>query len=286
MDVRLHQDPDEFTALAKPFYASDPIQHTLALTVMARFLGRRPDVDPRMATLHDNGTLVGAALRTPPWPLIASGLPTDPARLDTFVAAWLDHDPDVSAVNGPRANAEALADAWMRHTGGGSHETMAGRLYRLGELTPPSTKGAVRAPTEHDFSLLAQWREAFQLEATGRVRDPGGAAAGVRSMLDGRDSVCLWHVEDTAVALAMASDPINGMSRIGPVYTPPEHRGNGYGSAVTAAASQQARDAGASSVVLFTDLANPTSNSIYQKIGYHPVYDSTEREFTRLPSTT
>ena len=71
-----------------------------------------------------------------------------------------------------------------------------------------------------------------------------------------------------------------------PVYTPPEHRGTGYGSAVTAAVSQHALDAGARDVILFTDLANPTSNSIYQKIGYRPVYDSTELEFTRLPSTT
>ena len=76
------------------------------------------------------------------------------------------------------------------------------------------------------------------------------------------------------------------MSRVAPVYTPPEHRANGYGSAVTAAVSQHVMNAGATSVVLFTDLANPTSNSIYQKIGYRPVYDSTELEFTRLPSTT
>jgi predicted GNAT family acetyltransferase len=63
------------------------------------------------------------------------------------------------------------------------------------------------------------------------------------------------------------------------VYTPPECRGKGYGSAVTAAASQWALDAGAENVLLFTDLANPTSNSIYQRIGYRPVYDSTELAF-------
>jgi len=76
------------------------------------------------------------------------------------------------------------------------------------------------------------------------------------------------------------------MSRVGPVYTPPAHRARGYGSAVTAAVSQRATEAGARDVILFTDLANPTSNSIYQKIGFRPVYDSTDLEFTRLPSTT
>jgi predicted GNAT family acetyltransferase len=286
MDVRLHQDPDEFTALAEPFYSTDPIQHTVALTVMARFLGHRPDVNPRMATLHDRRGLVGVALRTPPWPLIVSGLPTDPASLDTFMARWLEHDPDVPGVNGPREPAEAVADAWVRHAGGTVREVMAFRLFRLGELTPPVTKGQVRAATERDIPLLTQWREAFEIEAVGAIRDPGGTESAIARMLDSGDSVTVWDVDDTTVAWALASAPINGMSRVGPVYTPPEHRGNGYGSAVTAAVSQHATDAGASAVVLFTDLANPTSNSIYQKIGYRPVYDSTELEFTRLPSTT
>jgi predicted GNAT family acetyltransferase len=63
------------------------------------------------------------------------------------------------------------------------------------------------------------------------------------------------------------------MLRIGPVYTPPEFRGSGYASAVTAAVSLRAREAGAEEVLLCTDLANPTSNSIYRRIGYRPVED-------------
>jgi predicted GNAT family acetyltransferase len=75
--------------------------------------------------------------------------------------------------------------------------------------------------------------------------------------------------------------PAAGMSRIGPVWTPPEHRGHGYGSAATAAASRWALDADAAHVVLFTDLANPISNSIYPKIGYQPVHDVVDLAFDR-----
>ena len=76
---------------------------------------------------------------------------------------------------------------------------------------------------------------------------------------------------------SIAGLPYNrGMVRVGPVYTPPEHRRRGYGAAVTAAASQHALDAGAVQVVLFTDLANPTSNSVYQRIGYRPGDDFVE----------
>jgi hypothetical protein len=64
----------------------------------------------------------------------------------------------------------------------------------------------------------------------------------------------------------------NGI-RIGPVYTPPELRGRGYASALTAALTQRLLDEGRQFCFLFTDLANPTSNSIYQRIGYRPVSD-------------
>lgn len=285
MDVQHHEDPRTFKALAEPFYATDTLRHTVALTVMARFLDGQRTPKPHMATLHDDGKLIGVAFRTPPWPVISSGLPTDPDLLDTFIERWFEHDPDLPGASGPRENAEAVADAWTRRTNGSVHETMAGRLFRLGELTPPSTSGAARNATEDDIDLLIKWRTDFEVEAIGYLRSPEEVPATVRRMFELGDSVVIWEDHGEPVASAVASAPLGGMSRVGPVYTPPDHRTHGYGSAVTVAVSQQARAAGANDVILFTDLANPTSNSIYQKIGYRPVYDSTELEFTQLPST-
>lgn len=70
-----------------------------------------------------------------------------------------------------------------------------------------------------------------------------------------------------------------GQIRVAPVYTPAHLRGRGYASAVTAEASQAALDAGATEVLLFTDLANPTSNALYQRIGYLPVTDFAVYDF-------
>ncbi len=64
-----------------------------------------------------------------------------------------------------------------------------------------------------------------------------------------------------------------GMTRVGPVYTPPELRGRGYAGGATAAVSQAVLDAGATEVVLYTDRDNPTSNALYQRLGYRPVED-------------
>jgi predicted GNAT family acetyltransferase len=85
--------------------------------------------------------------------------------------------------------------------------------------------------------------------------------------------VLLWEVAGEPVAMAGRTRVAAGMARIGPVYTPPSHRRRGYGAVVTAATSRSALDAGAEHVLLFTDLANPTSNGVYQRIGYRAVSD-------------
>jgi RimJ/RimL family protein N-acetyltransferase len=286
MDVQHHQDPQRFMAVAEPFYRQDAIRHTVALTVMARFLTMTRSHAPFMATLHDNGDLIGVAFRTPPWPIISSGLPTAPALLETFLTRWLEIDSELPGASGPRENVEALGDAWTRVTDGTAKEVLAGRLYRLDQLLEPTVPGRPRAATEDDVDLLITWRTAFSNEALPEQPDHTEDAAQVRRLLEMGDGVVLWEDRGQPVSWACASTPIAGMSRVGPVYTPPEHRGRGYGSAVTAAVSRHARDAGARDVILFTDLANPTSNSIYQNIGYRPVYDSSELHFARLPSTT
>jgi GNAT superfamily N-acetyltransferase len=231
-----------------------------------------------MLTVHRDGELYGAAFRTPPWPLIVSGLPLDATAAVAEVLA--DLDPELPGANGPRELAEGFARAWTERTGGGVHEAMAGRLYELGDLSEPTVAGGGRAATLDDLPLLVSWLGAFRREAMSHVRTVDRDEEIVRQGLARGDRHLLWERGGETVSYAHAGVPTDGMSRVGPVYTPPEHRGRGYGSAVTAAASRWVRDAGAKHVLLFTDLANPTSNSIYQKLGYRPVFDTCELEFT------
>ena len=280
MDVRVHDDPAAFDAATRDLYAADPVRHTLAITVIARNL-YDPAIAPVMLTVHRDGELYGAAFRSPPWPVVVSGLPVDTAPAAVEVLAELD--PDAPGVTGPRELAEGFARAWADHTGTPVREVMASRLYELGDLREPTVPGAGRAATEDDVPVLVGWRNAFQVEALGHARELERAEEIIRGALARGERHHLWANGDEIVAWAHAGVPHLGMSRIGPVYTPPALRGRGYGSAVTAAVSRWARDAGAKHVLLFTDLANPTSNSIYQKIGYQPLFDTCEVEFTPAP---
>jgi GNAT superfamily N-acetyltransferase len=151
------------------------------------------------------------------------------------------------------------------------------RLFRLEELTPPAAPdGAARLATEADADWLAAWYTAFAVEALGGV--PPGFDATVRSRIP-RSHLWIWSdAAGMPRSLAVAQRAVCRVSRIGPVYTPPEARGYGYGSAATAAASRHVLESG-NVPCLYTDLANPTSNKIYQALGYRPVLDRTSLRY-------
>ena len=209
---------------------------------------------------------VGAAfLHTPPWPVVLTSMTAG-------TAAELAHElaspgRAVSGVNGDQAEAAAFGAAWHELTGDAVEESMRSRLYQLGELRPPDPfpPGQARVAGPADRDLLISWTQAFRDEA-------GAAPANVDDVLSYR-GYTLWERDGQPVSLAALTRQVAGQVRVGTVYTPPGHRGRGYGGAVTWTVSQAARDAGAGQVLLFTDLGNPTSNALYQRLGYQPVAD-------------
>ena len=142
----------------------------------------------------------------------------------------------------------------------------------------PLPDGAPRLAADGDMALLTDWFGAFAREVNDFARDADHTAA-VRERLSYR-GFTVWEADGKPVSLAGVTRQVAGMIRVGPVYTPPESRGYGYASAVTAAASERARAAGADEVLLLTDLDNPVSNSIYQRIGYRPVEDRAVLSFS------
>jgi len=160
----------------------------------------------------------------------------------------------------------------------GAHTTveLEERLYRLGKfLAPPDVIGQARLANRSDADLLTGWFDQFHGEAFGFVSDLDAGLSSLTHMLESGSQVLLWTLDDTPVSMARLHPHVAAMSRIGPVFTPPTLRGQGYGSAVTAAAAQYAVLTGAKHVVLVADLANPVSNS-YQRIGFEPVARTVE----------
>lgn len=272
---------DAFRAEAGAFLAADPAGNTVLLTILDR-LGRDGlhvygETAPRFGWWRDgSGAVSGATLRTPPYGQRLGRMPV--AAAEELARALAEQDDRPGDVGGDRETALAFAAAWQHATGADWRLDSDERLYRLGELTPPPVPpdGRARAALSGDRELVARWLGEFCEEAG--VRPPEDLAADADQRI-AAGTLLLWEDGGAAVGLAGASPAVAGMSRIGPVYTPPALRGRGYASALTAAASARARACGAQEVLLYTDLSNPVSNSIYQRLGYVPVGDAVHLVF-------
>jgi GNAT superfamily N-acetyltransferase len=278
MEVVPHADAEEFARLARPLLDADPLRHTLTLTVLHSVL-RRAFVPASMLTVHESGAVVGALLRTTGRRALVSGVP--PRCAGTTVDALRRLDPDIGGAQGPLDEVQAFAEAWAARTGASVEVAVRLRLFALDELTPPDVPGAARAVAASDadrVDLLAAWRLAFSKEVEDTAPRPGTRDDVVHA-LDAGAGELVWEIDGEPVAQASARAVTAGMSRIGPVYTPPQHRCHGYAAAVTAAAAQWALDRGARHVLLYTDLANPTTNRLYPRLGFRPRYDALELRF-------
>jgi RimJ/RimL family protein N-acetyltransferase len=281
METRFYEDVADFWAVTRDLYEAEPAKHTTVLSVIHALLDApQPDaVPPVFVTLHDTtGSLRSAALRTPPWPLALSGVRPDDVSLLT--KELLPVHPELDSVMGPRDVVDSFATAWSATTSRTIRPVLDLRLYRLADLLVPQVNGRARLGTEADLDLLAQHWVAFSAEANAhRPSTIPEALDGVRRLLTLGAGYVIWDVDGVPVSSACAKVPNAGASRIGPVYTPPEHRQRGYAAAATAAAASWALAAGAAEVLLYTDLANPTSNGVYQRIGFRPVADYAEVAF-------
>jgi predicted GNAT family acetyltransferase len=281
MAWQLTDDVGAYLAAAGGFLRANAALNTIMLGVADTLQVRGPAAFGAATPLcgwwtGPDGAVGAALLQTPPFPILLTALPPGAAAaLAAELAGRNHHLPGVNAAPGPAAE---FAAAWTERTGLASQIGMRMRLYELGRLLPPDPPppGQARTALDADRDLLLAWLDAFHAEAA-----PIGPRES-RQVVDDRlgfGGLVIWEEAGTPLSLAGRTRPAAGLARVGPVYTPPRLRGRGFGGAATAAVTQAALDGGAEGVVLFTDLANPTSNTLYQRLGYRPVSDWTVLRF-------
>ena len=274
MRIEIIRDPADFADRAREFLAARPERNLLATvleTALAsgKAVGEPPTSHPEQLFAVGSDPLtrevVAAALRAPPWPMLASGF-DNPAHASDLLQQWLAQDPTLNALGAEPVTARSLVEAWRRSIGGSTECEFREALHSLTTVNHPPrpSSGRLRRAGDGDRDLLIQWAIAFGAE-TGL--DPSGQAA---AAVDRRLAAGQWFIwEDARPVSALAHHTaIAGTVRIGPVYTPPELRAHGYATAAVAALSRRLLERGAQRCMLFTDLANPTSNRIYASIGY------------------
>lgn len=215
----------------------------------------------------DNAQVVGCAVRTSPWNLAVSPMPLEAAT--ALGRALAPADPELPGVTGERAVAEAVLAGYASPRT--SAIAIVEVVHVLTELRPPAgVPGAARQASWDEIDVLVDWHVQFAADAGLPVRDLRAAVeqrmrtAGLWWWVDGGERVSM------AGHVAPLETPGGAVGRVGPVFTPERFRRRGYGGAVTAAVVEQLLP-GCATVMLYADASNPTSNGVYERLGFHRV---------------
>lgn len=284
-------DPSEFRAVAGEFLTTDPLQFTVMTSVLERAVESGEDASNAgrpywyAALRSADGSVVSAAMRTAPfvpYPLwllpMPDGAAVDLARI--LIERGEEGVGDSFGVNGALPAARECGEALAEHSGGTAEVDMHSRLFRLDEVVWPAKPAArLRTAVVEDVPLVVEW--------VGRFHADADEQAGREETVQTREFDEAWALDRIAHGLVSiledaAGTPLHltarnasayGVSRIGPVYTPKEQRGNGYAAWTVAQVSADLLEAGIVPC-LFTDQANPVSNKVYERIGYTRVVDT------------
>ena len=291
-DVTFEADPARFLELAGDWLAADPVVATVVATIAERMARAAADGASLAQAPYswfaivtdDAGEIAGIAMRTAPFAPYPPYLLAMPDGAAVALAdAVVDRGEEVGGVNGALPATQVFADRVAERRGGTVAVAMHTRLFELGTLVEPApVRGRLRAAYDDEAPLALEWFRRFHADADEQAGHEGHADRGEAASIEDvrerirRGVIWLWVDDgDTPVHLTGANPPAFGVARIGPVFTPKEHRGRGYASAAVAQVSRRLRAEGAR-VTLFTDQANPTSNRIYVALGFEPVVDMVE----------
>lgn len=271
MIVVRHKGAREFLDRAGAWLERAEVENNLILGIAQLFKADPGNLknDPYFLIVEDDKGVAGAALMTPPHRLIITRMPQ--AAIVTLVGYLLSDQVPVPGVNGPNTEVNFFSKQWATKTGQQQRLKRNLRLYACDRvLTLSSNPGLFRPATKDDESLLIDWAGEFRREAG--TEDEASHTKAQISTLTAKGWLYVWQDGEVVSMAELGRETSHGFS-VSLVYTPLHFRNKGYATSCVAELPKRMLDSGKKFCCLYTDLANPTSNSIYQKIGYQPVCD-------------
>jgi predicted GNAT family acetyltransferase len=267
------RDPRAFASRARAFLAEQPARNSVILTNLERALaGAAPAPESHLwwwvEQVPAGGgepRVVAALMQTPPHGAYLAG--DEPEALRHLARRLYAVRPELPSVGGPDGAAPVFAEEWARCGGPVARLSMRQRMLVADSLVePPPVAGRHRLAVQEDVPLLGPWGEAFVDEAT-----PGGLRVDHVGPRVAAGLLHVWEVDGRPVSMAAITLPQAGVSRVQLVYTPPALRGRGYAAACVAAVTRGELAHPGRRCMLYTDATNPTSNALYERLGYRRI---------------
>jgi predicted GNAT family acetyltransferase len=285
MDVKVYPNAADFLRKTRDLLRSDEARYGLVYGI-ARAVNADPhhygEEDPLFWVVNDDNGISATAWRTPPHPVGLAWHAGDPEEAVSLLVEGIHNRwAEIPGVTGHREVTDPFADRWCKSFGTSIESTIAQRIYRLDSVNNvPSIPGRMRMATLADKDLVSQWKRAFIVEA-GTLAGRNMPQRDVTPSIE-EGTIYMWEYSENPVSMVMKGRPTDHGMSVTFVYTPPELRRNGYATACVASVCREILKGGYD--FCYTDLSNPTSNSIYMKIGFKPVCDSVEYSFSPPPT--
>ena len=271
MQIVRHNRAAEFLTKATPWLEAAEAENNLILGIAGFFQPNleEPRVQPYFLTIEESEDILGAALMTPPRRLHMTRMP------DLAVKALADYmlaaGAPLPGVLGPTDCAQVFAEKWRAKTGVTARVKMSERLYACTAVTPPAwSPGSLRTASKEDEPLLVTWAGEFCRD--GKIADEAAYMQSQIPILIAKKLLYVWENSEVVSMADLSRESTHGFA-VSLVYTPAHLRNRGYATSCVAALTRRVLESGKAFCCLYTDLSNPTPNSIYQKIGYQPVCD-------------
>lgn len=281
MKLHLDADPQNFLSNVSPALECDASVNSFILSLTSRYVQIQKPMPILARGVSIDGSIVAAGVQTESDRvlIISKIFEPDAEEFAELLSRKLDKLP---GVNGPAPGVDAFAKKWTMLKGNSATISTNLRLFELTTIINRThfPNGIARIARFGDRDIIFEWMRAFHKEAV--PHDPKATDDDLYKSIDTGivdEQYFVWEDDGKVVCLVGSRRETLTERWIAPVYTPPEIRGRGYGSALTAFVSERILASGKKGM-LFTDLANPTSNSIYQKIGYKPVADFKHYSFS------
>ncbi|QTN00945.1 GNAT family N-acetyltransferase [Sediminibacillus dalangtanensis] len=285
MEVLQTEDVRDFFEQAASLLVAKEACNNLGLGILNRMMEKgsaaQGSAQPYLGLVKEAGKPVYVFLQTPPHNLILPDIDTSRPEIFSLIARHLYHQGiHFPGVVGPVEAVRPFGAKWEQLTGKKAEVEMKQLIYRLDEVNPLETEGgSLTLADEKEEALIKAWLVGFGKEAKVAM-DEVRAGEMAKDFIASR-SVYLWVVDGRPVSMANQSRKTKNGVTINAVYTPGAYKRNGYATALVAALSQKLLDDGNLFCSLYTDEANPTSNGIYQKIGYQVVGESIMYSFVK-----
>jgi len=285
MQVDIYDRSTEFLSRAGHILVSNEARYGL-INGIARRLVDNPhfygEDDPWFCTVQDENEICAVAIRTPPFKVLLAHFSGDPAAIATALVGSISELPQaIPGATGDLEIADPFARQWCAKHDIRVEGTIAQRIYRLDKVSAVDTApGHLRLASLAEKELLARWSHSFYLDVFA-AGSPNTPEADITAAIE-RKNVYLWE-DGVPVSMAARTRPTENGIAVSGVYTPPELRRRGYATSCVAMLCKDLLHSGYKFCMLYTDLANPISNSIYKKIGFKEVCDSVEYSFSESP---